>query len=159
VAEIKHGTVAVTIADELTPPAQAGTLGPDEVRRIPKPPRGIGLVCEAAADAMEKAGAKFSPPPGVTATTLRSSGDRADSIDQVILDLEVVANKLKQANLIFDADAWEQIRKMHDQVKAQGKHDPELLVMFKPLLDFFARGPRQPTPPAPQPAAEHNNHP
>lgn len=102
---------------------------------------------EAAADAMEKAGAQFSPPPGVTPASLRDSGNRADSIDQVILDLEVVANKLKQANLIFDADAWEQVRKMNDQVKAQGKHDPELLVMFKPLLDFFARGPRPPAPP------------
>jgi hypothetical protein len=70
----------------------------------------------------------------------------------VVLDLEVVLNKLKQANLLFDAEAWEQIRKSNDQVKAQGKHDPEILVMFKPLLDFFARGPK-PVAPAPAPQA------
>jgi hypothetical protein len=43
------------------------------------------------------------------------------------------------ANLPLDADAWKQIRKTNDQVKAQGKHDPEVLVTFKPLLDLFAR--------------------
>jgi hypothetical protein len=50
----------------------------------------------------------------------------------VILDLEVVMNKLKQANLLFDSEAWEHIRKTNDQVKAQGEHNPEVLVMFKP---------------------------
>jgi len=43
---------------------------------------------------------------------------------------------------------------MNDQVKVQGKHDPEILVMFKPLLDFFARGPRPSAPVSPtQPQA------
>jgi len=93
-------------------------------------------------DALEKSGAKFTPPPGVSAASLRATGKRAEGIDQMILDVEVIMNKLKQANLLFDADAWEQIRKTNDQIKAQGKHDPELLVMFKPLLDYFARGPR-----------------
>jgi hypothetical protein len=52
---------------------------------------------------------------------------------------------------LLRTEAWEQIRKSNDQVKAQGKHDPEILVMFKPLLDFFARGPRPAAPsPAPQ---------
>ena len=130
-----------------------GNLGPDEVRRIAKPPRGIGLICDATADGVEKSGAKFAPPAGVTATTLRALGKRAEGIDQVILDLEVVLNKLKQANLLFDAEAWEQIRKTNDQVKAQGNHDPEVLVMFKPLLGFFARGPR-PSAPVPSPAPQ-----
>jgi len=72
----------------------------------------------------------------VTPASLRTLGKRAEEIDQVILDLEVVMNKLKQANLLFDAEAWEQIRKLNDQVKAQGKHDPEVMVMFKPVLDL-----------------------
>jgi hypothetical protein len=152
VAEIKHGTVVVTIPDELEPPEQAGNLSPEQVQRIPKAKRGLGLVCEATAEALEKAGSTFTPPSDVTAVSLRESGSRAEGIDQVILDLEVVLNKLRQANLLFDAVAWEQIRKMNDQVKTQGKHVPELLVMFKPLLDFFARGPRPAGPTAP-PAA------
>ena len=149
--EIQHGTVTVAIPDEFAPPAQAGNLGPDEVRRIAKAPRGIGLVCDAAADALEKSGAKFVAPVGVTPTSLRTMGKRAEGIDQVILDLEVVTNKLKQANLLFDADAWEQIRRINDQVKAQGKHDPEVLVMFKPVLDFFARVRPPAAAPAPGP--------
>jgi ABC-type transporter Mla subunit MlaD len=150
---IQHGTVTVSIPDEFAPPAQAGNLGPEEVRRIAKAPRGIGLVCDAAADALEKSGTKFAAPLGVVPASLRALGKRAEGIDQVILDLDVVLNKLKQANLLFDAEAWEQIRKVNDQVKAQGKHDPEVLVMFKPVLDFFAHARPAPAPaPAPQPA-------
>lgn len=48
---------------------------------------------------IEKSGAKFTPPAGVTPASLRASGKRAEGIDQVILDLEVVLNKLKRANL------------------------------------------------------------
>jgi hypothetical protein len=96
-------------------------------------------VCDAAADALDKSGAKFSAPTGVTPASLRSKGKRAEGIDQVILDLEVVLNKLKQGNLLFDADAYDEIRKLNDQVKAQGKRDSELMVMFKPVVDFFAR--------------------
>jgi hypothetical protein len=118
------------------------------VLRIPKAPRGIGLICDTTADALEKAGAKFTAPAGVTPESLRAAGARAEGIDQVILDLEVVMNTLKQGNLLMDAAAWEQVRKMNDQVKSQGKHDAELLVIFKPLLDFFAKGPR-PTGPTP----------
>jgi hypothetical protein len=152
-ADIRHGTVTVTIADELAPPPEAGNLGPDEVRRIAKAPRGIGLICDSTADAIEKSGGRFSPPTSVTAASLRAAGRRAEEIDQVLVDLEVVLNKLKQANLLFDAEAWEQIRKTNDQVKAQGKHDPEILVMFKPLLDFFVRG-SKPAAPAPAPQAK-----
>lgn len=96
-ADIRHGTVTVTIADHLAPPPEAGNLGPEEVRRIAKAPRGIGLICDATADVLEKSSGKFAPPPGVTAASLRASGGRADGIDQVILDLEVLLNRLKQA--------------------------------------------------------------
>ena len=155
-ADIRHGTVTVTVADEFAPPPEAGNLGPDEVRRIAKAPRGIGLICDTTADGIEKSSGRFAPPAGVTAASLRALGKRAEGIDQVILDLEVVLNKLKQANLLFDAEAWEQIRKTNDQVKAQGKHDPEILFMFKPLLDFFARGPKPAAPsPAPQASRTH----
>ena len=115
----------------------------------PSAPRGIGSVCEVAADILEKSGTRFAAPAGVTPASLRTSGKRAEGIDQVILDLDVVLNKLKQGNLLLDAEAWEQIRKLNDQVKVQGKHDPEVLVMFKPVLDFFARVRPTATAPAP----------
>jgi hypothetical protein len=125
--EIQHGTVKVVIPDEFALPAQAGNMSPDDVRRIAKAPRGLGLVCDAAADVLEKSASKFSAPAGVTPATLRAKGKRAEGIDQVILDLEVVMNKLKQANLLFDADAYDEVRKTNDQVKAQGKRDPEVM--------------------------------
>ena len=87
---IQHGTVTVSIADVFAPPAQAGNLGPEEVRRIAKAPRRIGLVCDAAADALDKSGTTFAAPAGVTPASLRTLGKRAEGIDQVFLDLDVV---------------------------------------------------------------------
>jgi hypothetical protein len=147
-SKLEHGTVSITFPDTLALDESSGKLSQDEVLRIPKAPRGIGLICDTTADALEKAGAKFTAPAGVTPESLRAAGARAEGIDQVILDLEVVMNTLKQGNLLMDAAAWEQVRKMNDQVKSQGKHDAELLVIFKPLLDFFVKGPR-PTGPTP----------
>lgn len=87
--DIQHGTVKVTIENEFAPPPEAGNLGLDEVRRIAKAPRGIGLICDATADAMEKAGAKFTAPGGVSPVTLRArqtrrrdATDRSGSADR-----------------------------------------------------------------------------
>ena len=87
------------------------------------------------------------PPAGVTSEGLVAAGEKAEGIDLVINDLEIVLQRLKQANLLFDADAYEQVRKVNDQIKAQGKHDPELLALFKDVIDFFARTPKVPKPP------------
>lgn len=152
-AEVKHGTVSVTVADTLAPPPNAGKLSADEVKRLPRARRGIGLVCQHTANAIDNLGPKFTLPADVTAASLLAAGNRAEDIDQVIIDLEVVLATLKQANLMFDAAAWEQIRKVNDQVKAQAKHNPELLAPFKALIDYFAKGHRQAVPqPAPEPA-------
>jgi hypothetical protein len=66
----------------------------------------------------------------VTPATLRAKGKRAEGIDQVLLDLEVVMNKLKQANLLFDADAYDEVRKSvrvdnqaGHQISRRGKSD------------------------------------
>jgi hypothetical protein len=148
-AEIKHGTITVAIPDELALPAQAGSLSAEQVAHLPRAPRGIGLACTNAADALEKAGERFTAPRGVDKAALLAAAERADGIDQVIVDLEVVLARVKQANLLFDAEAWELLRKVNDQVRAQGKHEPELLAVFSPVLNFFARGPRTRRPPAP----------
>jgi hypothetical protein len=141
-AEIKHGGVTVTIPDALTPPSNAGTLSPEAVLRLPKAPRGIGLVGTHTADAIQKAGDKLTLPAGVTANALIAACGRADGIDQVIIDLEVVLAILKQANLLFDAEAWELLRRVNGQIKEQMKFSPELAPMFRVLLDFMSRGAR-----------------
>jgi hypothetical protein len=45
-ATIKHGSVTVSIPNHLAPPDNAGKMSPDEVKRTPKPPLGIGLACD-----------------------------------------------------------------------------------------------------------------
>lgn len=143
-AKIKHGTITISIPDELAPPEKAGKMSADEVARIPKAQLGVGLICAQAADIMEKVGPSFTAPAGVTPESLRAAAKRADEIDQYLVDIDVVREILKQANLLFDAEAWEQVRKVNDQVKAQGKHDPSLATSFKQVIDYFAKGPRAP---------------
>jgi hypothetical protein len=138
-AIVAHGTVSVSIADDLTPPEKAGNLSADEVLRLPKAPRGLGLAGAHTADAITKAGAKFTLPAEITAAKVQLACQKAEDIDQVIIDLEVVLTILKQTNLLFDAEAWEMLRRVNDQVKAQMKYAPELEGIFRTLLDFKAR--------------------
>ncbi len=136
-AQIEHGTVSVTIDDSLTLPERAGNMSPDEVRRLPKARHGIGLVGTLTADALSKAGPDFILPAGVTPDSLRAACKQSEDIDQVAVDLEVILQRVKQANLIFDADAWEMLRKINDQVKAQAKYQPELETVFSALREFM----------------------
>lgn len=154
---VKFGSVTVTVPDLLVPPEEAGSLSPTELARIPKAPRSVGALCESAADGIERAGKSFQPPPGVTADALRKAGQKADGIDLIIHDLEVVLNRFKQGNLLVDAEAYKLVRQVNDQVKAQSKHSPELAKIFDPLLQAFSalRGRRDnaeaPAPPSPSP--------
>ena len=138
-SEIKHGTVTVVIDDSIEIPANAGNLSPKEVLEIPKPPRGIGAAASDTAEAARNAGGKFVMPAGVTPDGLEKAGEDAESIDNVIASVEVVLNTLKQANFLLDAKAWEMLRKVNDQVLAQGKTSPEVRSMFKPLTDYMSR--------------------
>lgn len=140
-----HGTAAISFSADLALDDRAGNMTPAEVQRIAKPPLGIGLVCDKTAAAMEKdaaAGGSFTPPKDVTAANLREAGRQAEEIDLVIRDLEVLLAKVKQGNLIKDADAWDKLRAVNDQVKTQAKRNPQLLTVFADLIEYMARGPR-----------------
>ena len=148
-ATVTHGSVTLSLPVHVNPPEKAFKMTAEEVKRIPKVQLGIGLACAQAADSGEKAGAKFTWPAGVTPASLRSKGQRAEDVDNVINDVEVILAGMKKANLLFDADAWDELRQVNDQVKAQGKRNPELLTIFKPLVEYLAKAPRTPAPVAP----------
>lgn len=134
-AELKHGRVTVQIPDDITIPPQAGMLSESEVRAIPKARLGLGQACADAATAWQSIPSFVVP--GVTPEVLIEKGKVAETIDGLVNELEVTLNKLKQANLLLDAPAWELLRKVNDQVKAQGKHNPELQRIFKELSKFM----------------------
>jgi len=148
---ISYGSVSVTIAENLMPPEAAGTLSPTEMARVPKAPRNVGAMCEDAADAIERAGKLFVPPAGVTADKLRQAGERADGTDVIIHDMEVLLHRLKQGNVLHDADAYSLVRQVNDQVKAQAKLNPELNKIFALLLQGFATGRKSRPEPEPEP--------
>lgn len=154
---ISYGCVTVSVSESLVPPEEAGSLSSLELARLPKAPRAIGTMCEAAAQGIEGAGKRFTAPIDLTPTRLREAGERTEGMDEIIHTLEVVLNRFKQANRIVDAEAYRQVRQVNDQVKAQAKHNPELATIFRPLLEAFAvphSKPKSPnhdpnTPPAP----------
>jgi len=133
--------------DDIEVPADAGKLSNDQVQAIAKPPRGIGSAASDTADAIRKAEGRFVLPVGVTADGLEKAGDDAERIDNIIASVEVVLTTLKQANFILDGKAWEMLRKVNDQVNAQGKTNPEILTLFAPLVQYMGRfgrtGPRK----------------
>lgn len=135
---LTHDTVTVTIPDTLEIPAQAGKLSPEDILLLPKSRRGIGLACDQAAHALEHTGAGFAAG-DVTPDNLRRKGEMAEEIDLVIASVDVVLSKLKQANLLLDAAAWEELRKLNDLVKAQVKHRPELKDEFADLTEYMSR--------------------
>ncbi|EYF02983.1 hypothetical protein [Chondromyces apiculatus] len=143
-ATVTHGTITITIDDLLAPPQQAGKLSKRDIRRTAKAPHSVGRLCNQAADALERAGTTFSPPPGITAQALRDAAMRVDGTDQCLTDLDVVREKFRQSHLIFGADAWKLVRQMNDHVKAQMKHDPEIGVIFQQLVEAFAAFYRRP---------------
>jgi regulator of RNase E activity RraB len=137
-ATITQGTITVQVPDLLQPPPEAGKLSPNDIKRIPRARRGVGQLCTQAAEALERAGVAFAPPPGITAQSLRDASTRADGIGAYIIDIEVIRKTLKQANLLFHADAWKQVRQVNDQIKSQVKHNPALAVVFQQVLQTFA---------------------
>ena len=143
---LQFGAITVVLPGSVTLPAKAGTLSADELAKIPKPPRAVGAMCERMADVLEETGKGLTRTPEVTPNALRDAGAAADDIDRVIAQAEAVVAKLKQANLLLDAHAYELLRKLNDQVKAQGKHDAQWLTVFAELTSYFAKTRNAPRP-------------
>ena len=140
-----HGTAAIGFSADLALDDRAGNMTPDEVLRTPKPPLGIGLICDKTAAAMEKdaaANGSFTPPKDVTPALLREAGRQAEDIDLVIRDIEVLRAKVTPGNRMKDAYAWDTLRAINHQVKAPAKRNPGLLTIFADLVDYMAKGPR-----------------
>jgi len=136
---LTHGQVTIQIPDSVPLREQAGKMSPEEVSRTPKPPSGLGRACEETAEAMVNAGAAFVAPAGVTPESLATAGQRADEIDGLIASVLFLLAKLQQLNLLLDAEAWEQLRKVNDLVNALGKTNPEVLALFAPLKKYMAK--------------------
>ena len=59
--------------------------------------------------------------------------------------MTVVLEIIKQGNLIADAEAFTQLRKVNRQVKAQSQFDPSLSDRFQAVTAYFAAPSRRST--------------
>lgn len=144
-AEIKQGTVTVVLPDDIRIPEQAGDLTSKDMQRLAKARRGVGLTCEVTAVAIEKDPARLAIP-GVDSATLRAAGKAAEDIDLYITDLEVILGRLKQANLLLDAEAHLMLRKCLAHVRSQEKFDAQLSALVPQLETYFANSAPEPKP-------------
>lgn len=136
---LKYGMVTADLKDGMEVPEQAGKMTPAEVLRLAKGPRGVGMRCEQVIDVIENLGDTFTMPPQVTPTTLRRAATQAEAFEDLLRDLTTLTDTVRQASLLHNADAYEQLRKVNDQVKAQGKYDDRIKTAFADLTKFFAR--------------------
>ena len=140
-AEVKVGTVTVILPDGMTLDERAGKLSNDDKKSLPRARKGVGLACDQTAAAMEKSEGALMVP-GVTAATLRAAGALAENFDQVIEDVTVALEIVKQGNLLADAEAFTLLRKVNQQVKAQSQFDPSLSDRFQAVTTYFAASKR-----------------
>ncbi len=136
-AEINVGTVKIVLPPGIEIDARAGKLSDEEKREVPRVRKGIGLACDQTAVEIEKVGTSFSIP-GVTASGIAAKGVLAEGLDEVIEDMEIALETLKQANLLADADAYTDLRKVNNQVKAQADFQPELKDRFATVITYFS---------------------
>jgi len=145
-AEMTKGTVSVVYDDGIKVPPEAGTLSAQDLARLEKPRRGVGVTAQATADAVRKR--PDLAPKGVTADELEDMGRQADSIDYLIVDLEGILNQFKQANLLIDSRTNELLRKVLANVRSQEKFDAGVVKDVPHLIGYFSNTR------APKPAAE-----
>ena len=139
-SEVKYGRVSVALPASLELPERAGKMSKKEVSRLLKAPHGMRSAAEHAASTLEKLGSSFVTPLGVTPASLRGSGsDESEELEGIIHDLKATLLKLKQGKLLIDHARHLQLRKLKDQVRAQAKYSPELLLLFAPFLATFEK--------------------
>ena len=118
-------------------PAEAGNLSRKEKLALPKARKGIGVACNLTAAEMEKPDNNLNVA-GVDPAALRTVGDMAERMDEIIADVEVALETLKQGNLIRDAEAFTMLRKVNDQVKAQAPYEPAIATRFTAVTEYFS---------------------
>ena len=136
-AELKHGTVTILLPEGVEMPPNAGNLSLSDKRRLPKARKGLGFACNMTAAELEKSDNKLAVP-GIDPTSLREAGNLGEKMDEIIEDLEVALETLKQANLLRDADAFNMLRKINDQVRSQSKFEPSIATRFASVTEYFS---------------------
>jgi hypothetical protein len=141
-SKLKYGGASYDLPAKLNKawPNKAGSLRAEEVKKIPKARRGLGLVCQQGADALRKVGSGVTVSADITPEALEEAGELAEAVDLVVHDLEQLLTQAKQANLLLDAAAYDMLRQLNDAVHAQGKFKPELLAAFSAVTSYFKTG-------------------
>ena len=135
-SELTVGTVTIGLPANIEIDPRAGKMSDEDVSGIVRARKGLGMTCNLAAAAMEKSAGDFVVP-GVDPEALRKKGDTGDTFDQVIEDLEIALRTIKQGNLLADEAAYNDLRKVNNQVKAQADFMPDIKERFNSVIEYF----------------------
>ncbi len=138
-ATVKYGSLSLEVADHVAPHEQAKKLSPEDIQAIPRAPRDIGGICEEVADLLADAPDALPLPAYITPASLRLAASQADDTDTIISELEYMLSLFKRSNLLYDATAWKMLREVNDTVQTRGKHEPDVLKLFAPVVRYFKR--------------------
>lgn len=136
--EIKQGTVTVTLPDHIQLAPSAGSLSVDEVRRLPKTRKSLGLVCSAVAAAIRKNPERLCPH-GVDPDRLEAMGRAAEDMTGVVVDLKAATLRAAQGDLLLGAEAHDVLRRVMAFVRSQEKFDPHVADLVPQLVSYFSR--------------------
>ena len=134
--EIKHGSVTIQLPEGYVMRENAGQLTKLEVSRLIRVPKGVGHLCELTADSVEKVGAKINFPSHITPDSLREAGKKAEKLDALIYDLEVMLNRVRQSALQDKDSAFEWVCQVNDIAKGYGKRNRDVWAIFVAPRDF-----------------------
>lgn len=131
------GTITLELEDTLTPPERAGEFTETEIQHMYKPRKGVGFVAKDCAQQIEDLGNTITLPPQFSPDNLRTLGNRAESIDGVIAEVERFLRILKQSNTVFDRDCGQNLLELRDYIEAMARNKPSLYETFKVLFNFY----------------------
>lgn len=131
------GTITLELDDSLTPPERAGEFTETEIQHMYKPRKGVGFVAKDCAQQIEDLGNTITLPPQFSPDNLRTLGNRAESIDGVIAEVERFLRILKQSNTVFDRDCGQNLLELRDYIEAMARNKPSLYETFKVLFNFY----------------------
>ena len=138
-AELKHGSVTISLPGLSSISEKAGNLSRDEVQRLAKAAPSIAQACDDSADGIEGAGPSFMLPASVTVSELRAAAVRTRSLDRSIAETEYALVVLRQNRLLEVAASLQLVGVVNDQAKTQGKRTPRFLSLFTRVFAFFKK--------------------
>jgi len=143
---IHQGSITLSFSDDIKLPDGAGQQSSKDLARTAKARRNSGSVGQITGQTLKDNVSRISVP-GLDLDELIQLAASADAMNQVISELETLANTFRQGNLMLDSQVHLMLARVIRYVRAGEKDDPQLPGLFTDLVKYFSNA-RKTTPTA-----------